>query len=139
MYQGRPSDPDYYRRAAALLRRLHRANVAHNDLAKEPNILVRPDGTPAFIDFQLAWHCSRRNRLFRLLAYEDLRHLLKHKRYYCKQHLTGRELKILANRSLLSRIWMATVKRAYLFISRRIFGWEDREGVAERNREDFPR
>jgi RIO-like serine/threonine protein kinase len=138
MYQGRPSDPDYYRRAAVLLRQLHRANVTHNDLAKEPNILVTLDGTPAFIDFQLAWHCSRRNRLFRLLAYEDLRHLLKHKRSYCKQHLTCRELKILANRSVLSRAWMATVKPVYLFISRRIFGWEDREGVAERNRKDNP-
>lgn len=132
MQRARPRDPAYFAAAFRLLRQLHRRGVVHNDLAKEPNLLVRDDGSPAFIDFQLAWHARRRGRLFRLLAYEDLRHLLKHKRTYCPQHLTQRERRILANPSRASRAYMRTVKPVYLFITRRLFGWEDREGAGDR-------
>jgi RIO-like serine/threonine protein kinase len=132
MQSGKPRDPAYFKAAARLLRRLHRAGVVHNDLAKEPNLLVRDDGAPAFVDFQLAWHSPGRGRLFRRLGYEDLRHLLKHKRSYCPQDLTRRELAILANPSLLSRVWMRTVKPIYLFVTRRLLGWADREGAGDR-------
>jgi len=132
MYQARPTDPAYFRAAFHLLRRLHRAAVVHNDLAKEPNLLVRSDGSPAFVDFQLAWFSPRRGRLFRVLAHEDLRHLLKHKRTYCADRLTRREKRILANPSVLSRLWMRTVKPVYLFVTRKLLGWADREGAADR-------
>lgn len=132
MQRARPDNPAYFAAAFRLLRQLHRHGVVHNDLAKEPNLLVRDDGSPAFIDFQLAWQARRRGRLFRLLAYEDLRHLLKHKRSYCPQHLTQRERNILANPSRASRTYMKTVKPVYMFITRRLFGWEDREGAADR-------
>ena len=56
---------------------IRHAGVAHNDLAKEPNLLVCDDGAPAFLDFQLATVTRRRGRLFRSLAWDDLRHLLK--------------------------------------------------------------
>ena len=132
MYRARPADPAYFKAAFGLLRRLHRAGVVHNDLAKEPNLLVRNDRSPAFIDFQLAWHNPRRSRLFRLLAHEDVRHLLKHKRTYCPDRLTAREKRILANPSLPSRLWMRTIKPVYLFVTRRLLGWADREGAADR-------
>ena len=132
MHHARPRNPHYFKAAAALLRRLHRAGVVHNDLAKEPNLLVTSEGRPAFIDFQLAWHTQRRGRLFRLLAHEDLRHLLKHKRSYCPDQLTRRELVILANPSWPSRTWMRTIKPVYLYITRRLLGWADREGAADR-------
>jgi RIO-like serine/threonine protein kinase len=136
MQRSKPRDPQYFRAAARLLRRLHRNNVVHNDLAKEPNILVLEDGSPAFIDFQLAWFTPRRGRLFRLLAYEDLRHLLKHKRLYCPENLTQRERRVLDNPSCASRFFRATVKPAYMFITRRILGWADREGAANRGDQD---
>jgi predicted Ser/Thr protein kinase len=132
MQRSKPRDPQYFKAAASLLRQLHRNNVVHNDLAKEPNILVCDDRSPAFIDFQLAWFTPRRGRLFRLLAYEDLRHLLKHKRSYCPEYLTQRELRILDNPSGASRIFRSTVKPVYLFVTRRILGWADREGAANR-------
>jgi RIO-like serine/threonine protein kinase len=132
MHLGKPRDPAYFTAAARLLSKLHRIGVVHNDLAKEPNLLVLDDGSPAFIDFQLAWFSRQRGRLFRLLAYEDLRHLLKHKRTYCPQQLTRRELGILANPSFASRLWMRTVKPLYLFITRRLLRWEDREGAVDR-------
>ena len=132
MHRAKPRDPAYFTAAARLLRCLHRIGVAHNDLAKEPNLLVRSDGSPAFVDFQLATYSPHRGRLFRLLCYEDLRHLLKHKRSYCPQYLTRRELSILDNPSLASRVFMSTVKPAYLFVTRRLLGWSDREGASDR-------
>lgn len=132
MQLAKPHDPDYFKAASRLLRALHRAGVVHNDLAKEPNVLVREDNRPAFIDFQLASYKRRRGSLFRLLAYEDLRHLLKHKRSYCPQVLTQRELSILRNPSLPSLAYMKTIKPVYMFITRRLLGWSDREGASDR-------
>ena len=134
LHEARPTEPAFFREALRLLRRLHAGNVAHNDLAKEPNILVLASGRPGFIDFQVAWAPSRRGRLFRLLAYEDLRHLLKHKRTYCPHALSGRQLRILAAPSPPSRLYRQTVKPVYLFVTRRLLGWADREGAGDRGR-----
>jgi RIO-like serine/threonine protein kinase len=132
MHVGRPKNGSYFRDAARLLRRIHSAGVAHNDLAKEANILLSDDGSPAIIDFQLAFYSARRGRLFRIAAREDIRHLLKHKRTYRPDLLTTRELSILRSPSSLSRAWMSLVKPVYLFVTRRLLSWADREGAADR-------
>jgi len=132
MHIGKPTDIEYFRGAARLLRAMHRAGVVHNDLAKEPNLLVREDGSASFIDFQLAAYSRRRGRLFRIAAREDIRHLLKHKRTYCPTRLTKRERRILATPAGLSRIWMGVFKPIYLFVTRRLIGWSDREGAGDR-------
>jgi len=132
MQQAKPTDPAYFAAALILLVQLHRRGVTHNDTAKEPNWLVQPDGSPALIDFQLASVHRRRNRRFRLQAREDLRHMLKHKRTYCPEVLTPRELQILATPSAAARIWRATGKRVYWFLTRKILRWSDREGAGDR-------
>ncbi len=136
MHVARPADADYFRAASRLLRRLHRAGVCHNDLAKEPNLLVRADGSPAFIDFQLAAWSPGRRRWFRIAAREDIRHLLKHKRQYVPDRLTRRERAILASPAAVSRAHARFVKPAYRFVTRRLLGWSDREGAADRGRPD---
>lgn len=128
MQEAMPRGRDYYRDAMRLLAQLHRHDVVHNDLAKEPNWLVTPEGAPALIDFQLAWRRPRRGRLFRLLAREDIRHLLKHKRTYCPQALNARQRRILATPAAHSRLWRATFKRLYKLVARRLFGYWDNEG-----------
>jgi tRNA A-37 threonylcarbamoyl transferase component Bud32 len=132
MQVAQPRDAAYFRAAARLVRRLHAANVIHNDLAKETNWLVTPDGHPALVDFQLAMTLTRRGALARALGHDDIRHLLKHKRSYLPEALTAREKRILATPSLLSRVWMASGKKVYLFITRKIFRWRDREGAGDR-------
>ena len=132
MHVSKPADTRYFKQAARLLRRLHSRDVTHNDLAKEPNLLVTDDGAPAFIDYQLAAYSPRRGRLFRAAAREDIRHLLKHKRTYCPEDLTARERAILDNPSPVSRAYMTLVKPAYLFVTRRLLGWSDREGAGDR-------
>jgi RIO-like serine/threonine protein kinase len=128
MQQAQPRHRGYYRNALRLLTQLHRRGIVHNDLAKEPNWLVRADGSPALVDFQIAWTRGRRGRLFRLLAREDLRHLLKHKRTYCAAALSARQRAILETPALHSRVWRATGKRLYKLIARRVFGYWDNEG-----------
>ena len=132
MHRAQPCNPGYYRAALRLIRRLHASGVVHNDLAKEPNWLVAPDGSPAVVDFQLAMRPRYRGWRFRALAYDDLRHLLKHKRSYCPESLTARQRSILARRSLPAAIWMRTGKPAYRWVTRSLLGWSDREGAGDR-------
>lgn len=129
LQEARPvGDRSYFRAARRLLLALHRAGLVHNDDAKEPNWLVLADGSPALLDFQLASRHARRSRWFRLLAREDLRHLLKHKRTYCPADLTAAERRLLATPSCPARGLRAGPKRAYNWFTRRVLGWTDDEG-----------
>ncbi|HEY0333884.1 MAG TPA: phosphotransferase [Stenotrophomonas sp.] len=121
-------DVAYFRAARRLLQQLHRRGVAHNDLAKEANWLVREDGSPALIDFQLAVRGPPRSPWMRLLAREDLRHLLKHKRMYCRQSLTPVELRLLKRHSWVRDLWFRTGKPVYRVVTRKWLKWEDNEG-----------
>jgi predicted Ser/Thr protein kinase len=129
----------FFRSAKAALRTLHRAGICHNDLAKEQNWLRGRDGRAYLTDFQLAAHFSRRSWLFRIAAYEDLRHLLKHKRRYAPEALTAAERRVLAKKSLLTRVWMATGKKLYYWITRDMLRVSDREGGGTRLLYDAPR
>jgi predicted Ser/Thr protein kinase len=131
-------DVAYFRSAKKALRRLHRAGVCHNDLAKEQNWLVGRDGCAYLTDFQLAGCFGKRSQLFRVLAYEDLRHLLKHKRSYAPAALTPKERKILARKSIVASVWLATGKKVYRAITRGLFNFTDREGGGRRLVNDAP-
>ncbi|MCP4094188.1 MAG: serine/threonine protein kinase [Planctomycetes bacterium] len=132
MQHAKPTSTLYHQQLLQLTAQVHFQGITHNDLAKEPNVLVLPDGTPALLDLQLGRVARKRTAWFRLLAREDLRHLLKHKRTYCAHALTERELRILATPSWPARLWRNTGKRVYLFITRRILRWSDREGAGDR-------
>lgn len=128
----------YFRSAKQALRRLHRAGICHNDLAKEQNWLVGRDGHAYLTDFQLAACFKKRSRLFRIAAYEDLRHLLKHKRSYAPGALTAKERQILARKSMVARLWLMTGKKVYRAITRGLFNFTDREGGGRRLVNDAP-
>lgn len=132
-------DVAFFQHAQRALHALHRAGVTHNDLNKPQNWLRGADGKPYLTDFQLASVFRRRSKLFRVAAYEDIRHLLKHKRRYAPEALTPKERKILARKSMLTRIWMATGKRIYNLVTRGIFGFVDREGGGPRLVYDAPK
>ncbi|MCH9022863.1 MAG: hypothetical protein IID32_08860, partial [Planctomycetes bacterium] len=79
---------DFFDRLEIILRNIHRRHTAFNDLNKRGNILLRPDGKPALIDFQLAF-CPpfinarmkpMADSILKNLQQEDLYHLNKHKR-----------------------------------------------------------
>ncbi len=139
MHIAKPAgDVAYFRSAKQLLRRLHRAGICHNDLAKEQNWLRSREGCAYVTDFQLAACFRTRSRLFRIAAYEDLRHLLKLKRSYAPDALTPMERKILARKSFVASIWLATGKKVYRAITRGLFNFTDREGGGRRLVNDAP-
>jgi serine/threonine protein kinase len=131
-------DVAYFRSARQALHRLHRAGICHNDLAKEQNWLRGHDGRAYVTDFQLAACFKTRSRLFRIAAYEDLRHMLKHKRSYAPEALTPKERKILARKSFVASIWLVTGKKVYQAITRGLFNFTDREGGGRRLVNDAP-
>lgn len=131
-------DVRYFRSAKAALRKLHRRGICHNDLAKEQNWLRGNDGLAYLTDFQLAVCFKSRSRMFRIAAYEDLRHLLKHKRSYAPEALTPKERKILARKSLPAQVWLMTGKKVYRAITRGVFNFTDREGGGRRLVNDAP-
>lgn len=132
MQEAPPTDAQWFVDAMHLVRRIHAAGVTHNDLHKEPNWLVQDNGQPAIVDFQLASLARWPRWWRRLLAREDERHLLKHKRKYCPAALSLAELDLLAHPSWPTRLWRATGKRIYNLITRRILRWSDREGRGRR-------
>jgi hypothetical protein len=131
-------DVAYFRSAKEALRKLHRAGICHNDLAKEQNWLRGSDGRAYVTDFQLAACFKTRSRLFRIAAYEDLRHLLKHKRSYAPQALTPSERRILTRKSFVASLWLMTGKKVYRAITRGVFNFTDREGGGRRLVNDAP-
>jgi len=134
----KPDTPAFYADAKRILRDMRRRNVTHNDLAKPQNWLMDSNGNAQVIDFQLASVHRRRGRMFRIMGYEDLRHLLKQKRRYAPHLLTPTEHRILTRKSLPTRIWMATGKKLYNAVTRGIFNWSDGEGTGNRIATDGP-
>jgi hypothetical protein len=138
LFEAPPRSRAYFVHALRVLRRVHRAGVAHNDLAKEANWLVVRDDTCAIVDFQLATYSPTRTARFRRGAYEDLRHLLKHKRTYQPLGLTARQRRILARPTVGTRVWRMLVKPAYRFVTRTVLRWPERSGPAERSGLESP-
>lgn len=118
---------DFFEHLAALLAAVHARGVAHNDLHKEPNVLVQPDGRPALVDFQLASVHRPGGRRWQGRVREDVRHVHKHALRY--QHRGQRSPGVARpSRSLTSRLWAALAKPVYNTITRRWLRRSDGEG-----------
>lgn len=122
-------EPEFFKSAKATLRTMHRNAVCHNDLAKLANWLRGNDGRAYVVDFQLAVHFRRRHKLFRILAYEDLRHMLKYKRLFAPELMTASERRVVGRKSAFARAWMASGKIVYIFVTRGILQTSDGEGL----------
>jgi hypothetical protein len=120
---------DFFERLAELVTELHERGVCHNDLHKEPNVLVGADGRPCLVDFQLASCHARRGRRFASRAREDLRHVRKHERRYRTEG--GRRDDGRAppaeRRSALAALWMHAFKPLYNLVTRRLLCTRDGE------------
>lgn len=110
---------------------LHRRGVCHNDLHKEPNVLVQANGRPALIDFQLASVHRRRGRSFEARAGEDLRHLQKHRRRYTRDGRGPAEAGVGAGhgrrRGAVAAAWRRFGKPVYVLVTRRLLRTRDGE------------
>lgn len=114
-------DDLFYPRLEAMLAAIHRLGIAHNDLSKAENILVRPDGSPSLIDFQIASTFAFRFPLLpylgrHLLPYMqsvDRYHLGKHHRKDRPQDFTVDELQKTRRRGFLLEMHGWLLRRPY--------------------------
>jgi hypothetical protein len=129
---------DFFEELDHLLLELHARGVCHNDLHKEPNVIVAADGWPCLVDFQLASVHARRTRAFESRAREDLRHVEKHRARYTRfgrgprgEKLTGRGTG--SRRSWIAAAWRRFGKPVYNLITRGILHTEDGERARSAN------
>lgn len=128
LYAAEVLPEDFFERLEDLVRELHSCGLCHNDLHKEGNVLVAPDGAPRLIDFQLASVHPRFGRTFEVRAAEDLRHVAKHRRRYLRAGVRGGdEPPLPRRRSVLAAVWMRCGKPVYNFVTRRVLGTRDGE------------
>jgi RIO-like serine/threonine protein kinase len=132
LYESGPLDAAYWQRLIDLVQAIHDAGVAHNDLAKEANILVSDNGIPAIVDFQVALSLGLPRRwlsqkCFAMLCREDIRHVLKHKALHNPELLSQHEAALLGRKSLPVRIWSTTLMRPYQRLICAL-GWESCRG-----------
>lgn len=100
---------DFFPRLEGLLEELHRRGIAYVDLEKRENILVRADGSPCLIDFQISWKWAGHNgaarrdwqrmipaalgeALFKKLLQGDRYHVLKHRRRHRPDTMTADQM-----------------------------------------------
>ncbi len=129
LHQAGTLEEEFFARLYRLVENLHAAGIVHNDLAKEANVLVLSDGSPAVLDFQVALRlpAARPRWLFDLLCHEDLRHVLKHKARYRPDLLTDGDRRRLATRSWPLRFWSRNLMRPYQRLVIWL-GWEPASG-----------
>ena len=77
-------------------------------------------------------------RLFRIAAYEDLRHLLKHKRRYAPEALTPRSARSCLARACRRGSGWRAARGSTTAITRGLFNFTDREGGGLRLIQDAP-
>lgn len=126
----------FFDRLRAIVDQLHARGIAYCDMNKRSNIVVRPDDTPALIDFQIAiwidpkWSAWKRTLLGPIVRYMqrmDLYHMYKHKRRLDEAHLTDQERALAERRGPLIRIHRALVTPLRT-IRRRFLGHLHRKG-----------
>lgn len=122
---------DFFALLSASVAELHARGVCHNDLHKENNVLVGPDGRPRLLDFQLASVHAWRGRHFLTRCGDDLRHVEKHRRRYEAAGDPGRMVPL--DRSRAASWWRLLVKPLYNWLTRRVL--RSRRGEPRRPRE----
>ena len=124
---------DYFEHLDVLVQALHARGVCHNDLHKEPNILVGEDGRPALADFQLSSVHTRQGRSFRVRVSEDLRHAEKHRARYVSLGGAPQEVRTAGagvgrQRSALAKWWRRLGKPVWDFVRGSLLRTREKEG-----------
>lgn len=107
--------PAFFERLYELIAAIHDRGMAHGDLKRLENIIVRPDETPAVVDLSAAIVSGSNPMAALLLGYiqdDDLRAVAKLKQRHAPHLLTDQERQLLAHRPPAEKAWRWM--RAYL-------------------------
>jgi hypothetical protein len=97
-------DAQFFPRLERILAEVHARGITHNDLSKPENILVKSDGRPVLIDFQIALDTNSRIPLLQTVAHWIRHYLQGVDRYHlCKNHRRARPLDFTAQERAASR------------------------------------
>ena len=123
-------------RLHAFLAALHNKGIAHNDLSKAENILVRPDGSPVLIDLQIASSFRIRFPLLGWLGRQALPYMQAMDRYHVGKHhrrdrpedFTAAELAASRRKGLLLQLHGWLLRRPYRAVRHFVLNRFMREG-----------
>ena len=117
-----PAPPgEFFEALREIVLALHARGITHNDLHKEANVIVRPDGSPGLIDFQLSLCPPRDSTLFRVLARFDLYHVAKNRRHRTGEPLRGEEAALFEETQAFRHLHRRLVKKPMNLLTRRLF------------------
>ncbi len=117
-----PTPPvEFFHELMRIVEQLHERGITHNDLHKEANVIVRPDGSPGLLDFQLSLTLPKGSTLFRILARFDRYHVVKNRRHRTKSPLTSREEELFRRTREIRDLHRRIVKRPMNLLTRRLF------------------
>ena len=100
---------------------LHPRGITHNDLHKEANVIVQPDGSPGLLDFQLSLTLPKGSALFRILALFDRYHVVKNRRHRTKSPLTPEEEELFRRTKEIRGLHKRIIKKPMNLLTRRLF------------------
>jgi RIO-like serine/threonine protein kinase len=101
----RHQTPAFFDQLMALVEAMHARGVVHLDLRQRRNVLVRPDRTPAILDFGSALCVRPGSPLARFLGRIDRSGVLKYKRRANPGGLTRDEARALRKAERKRRLW----------------------------------
>ncbi|MBI2876904.1 MAG: hypothetical protein HYY20_08485 [Candidatus Tectomicrobia bacterium] len=119
--------PKLFESLRSSLEAMHRRGVVHRDIRRK-NILITPNGSPFFIDFNIAlargpWYRLINRWLFRIFRQIDHKTLLKIKDSFYPGLLTPGERALLHRRFLLLSLGRFLRRRIHRKIKRRLRRW----------------
>lgn len=129
---------EFYDLLEEQLSAIHSLGMSHNDLNKPENILVKPDGSPVIIDFQIAsrfawrWPICKQvgRRILRYLQSIDHYHLAKHHRRGRPQDFTEEEVRAAKKKGILLYLHGLLLRRPYRAVRHFFMGRFMRESEA---------
>jgi RIO-like serine/threonine protein kinase len=117
-----PTPPvEFFDRLMEIAVALHERGITYNDLHKEANVIVRPDGSPGVLDFQLSLSLPKGSALFRILTLFDRYHVVKNRRHRTKSPLSPEEEEMFRRTKEIRGLHQRIIKKPMNLLTRRLF------------------